>query len=53
MKLIVCDLSITGTKRPRIEKQNAPIKLINGPMVGTATANNTTAVTSTVLKETK
>lgn len=41
---------ITGINRPRIEKQNAPIKPINGEMVGTATANNTTAVTRTVLK---
>lgn len=41
---------ITGTRSPRIEKQKAPIKPINGEMVGTATANRTAAVTSTVLK---
>lgn len=40
---------LTGTRRPRIEKQKAPINPINGEIVGTATANNTAAVTRTVL----
>ena len=31
----------TGTRRPRIEKQNAPISPIKGPIVGTATASKT------------
>lgn len=43
--------NITGTKSPRIEKQKAPINPMNGPIVGTATANNTTAVTRTVLEK--
>ena len=30
-----------GTKKPRIEKQKAPIKLMKGPIVGTATARRT------------
>lgn len=41
---------LTGTKRPRIEKQKEPIKPMNGEIVGTATANRTAAVTRTVLK---
>lgn len=32
-----------------MEKQKAPINPMNGEMVGTATANTTAAVTSTVL----
>lgn len=44
---------ITGTSSPRIEKQKAPIKPMNGEIVGTATANSTAAVTSTVLKGNK
>ena len=31
----------TGIKSPKIEKQNAPISPINGPIVGTATASKT------------
>lgn len=40
---------LTGTRRPKIEKQKAPINPINGEIVGTATASNTARVTSTVL----
>lgn len=53
---VLCDIlcfarraNITGTRSPRIEKQKAPIKPINGEISGTATANSTAAVTSTVL----
>lgn len=45
MKLI----GLTGIRSPRIEKQNAPIKPMNGEIVGTAIANKTAAVTRTVL----
>lgn len=38
-----------GMSRPSIEKQNAPIKPMKGPIVGTATANRTAAVTRIVL----
>lgn len=38
-----------GINKPKIEKQNAPIKPMNGPMVGTATANRTAPMTITVL----
>lgn len=31
----------TGMRRPSIEKQNAPIRPIKGPIVGTATASKT------------
>ena len=31
----------TGIKSPKMEKQNAPISPMNGPIVGTATANKT------------
>lgn len=34
--------------KPKIEKQKAPITPTNGPIVGTATASNTAAVTITV-----
>lgn len=44
---------LTGTKRPKIEKQKAPISPINGEIVGTATAITTASVTSTVLKVTE
>lgn len=49
--IIMCtqNKNITGTKSPRIEKQNAPIKPMNGEILGTATANSTAAMTSTVL----
>lgn len=30
-----------GIKSPNMEKQNAPIKLMKGPIFGTATASNT------------
>lgn len=43
-------LNYTGIRRPSIEKQNAPIKPMNGEIVGTATANKTAAVTRIVLK---
>lgn len=36
-------------RRPKIEKQKAPIKPINGAILGHATANNTAAVTMMVL----
>lgn len=39
-----------GMSKPRIEKQNAPINPMNGPIVGTATASSTDAVTRIVLK---
>ena len=38
-----------GINRPKMEKQKAPIRPINGAIVGTATANNTAAATKTVL----
>lgn len=38
-----------GAINPSSEKQNAPITPINGPIVGTATASNTHAVTMMVL----
>lgn len=44
---------ITGTSSPKIEKQKAPIRPMKGEIVGTATANKTAAVTSTVLKSNK
>lgn len=37
-------------RRPSIEKQNAPMRPMNGEIVGTATANSVAAVTRTVLK---
>lgn len=40
---------LTGMRSPRIEKHNAPIKLMNGPIEGQATANKTAPVTRTVL----
>ena len=41
---------LTGKMRPSIEKQKAPIKPMNGAIVGTETANTTAAVTRTVLQ---
>lgn len=41
---------ITGNMRPRIEKQKAPMRPMNGPIVGTQMAKTTAAVTMTVLK---
>lgn len=41
---------LTGTSNPRIEKQKAPIRPINGDIVGTHTAKTTAAVTRTVLQ---
>lgn len=48
---IIINLLLTGTRRPKIEKQKAPISPINGEIVGTATAISTASVTSTVLCE--
>lgn len=48
----MCNI-ITGTRRPNIEKQKAPISPINGEIVGTATASKTAAVTKTVLNKRK
>lgn len=42
-------LELTGMSKPRMEKQKAPINPMNGEIVGTATANRTARVTSTVL----
>lgn len=41
---------LTGTNKPRMEKQKAPISPIKGAIVGTKIAKTTAAVTSKVLK---
>lgn len=51
LKIIILNISqLTGNIRPRMEKQKAPIRPINGAIVGTDTAKTTAAVTKTVLK---
>lgn len=42
------DMILTGMINPRMEKQKAPIRPMNGAIVGTRIANTTAAVTSTV-----
>lgn len=39
----------TGNKRPKMEKQKAPINPMNGPIVGTAIAMRTAMIARTVL----
>ena len=52
-KYFCSKLKLTGNIKPSIEKQKAPIRPINGAIVGTETAKTTAAITKTVLKNKK
>lgn len=52
-KLFKKNVKLTGKIRPREEKPNAPINLINGPIDGIITANITAEIASIILQKKK